>query len=478
VIHDIATVLLYLQPLFLLYFIVLNGFYTLFTFISLFNIREYINTISNEHINSIISGTFYRPLTIIIPAYNEEKTIVQTIESILSLNYPEFEVIVVNDGSSDKTLEIMIDTFQLGAFEKPVALKVPHEEIRGTFYSLDHPKLFVIDKVNGGKADALNAGINVSQYPLFCSFDADSILESDALLRAARLFAEDREIVATGGIVRVLNGSEVENGYVKHVRAPKHALECLQAVEYTKGFLSGRTAWSFLRCLLIVSGAFGIFRKDLVVAIGGYRKTVGEDMDLVVRLHRHCRKGRIRYKVVFVPDPVCWTQVPSDFRSLLRQRNRWHRGLIDSLWHSRGMFLNPRYGTVGMFGFPYFVFVEAVGPVVEFLGYFSFFFLLVSGHVTRDFALLFFLLAFLWGTWINLGSILLDNLIYRRYNSLKDILKLCLFAMLEFFGYRQVIVMERLIASLFFWRKRWGKQKRKMMDRSSKSDDSTKMIFD
>ncbi|BET57830.1 glycosyltransferase family 2 protein [Geobacter sp. 60473] len=461
---DIVAFLLAIQPVIFIYFIVLNGFYTLFTIISLRDIRNYLNAVTSQSIDNVLNGMFYRPLSILVPAYNEEKTIVSSVKSLLALRYPEYEVIVINDGSTDGTLESLISEFRLVRIDKPIGLHVPHRPTLAKYVSVDHPQLFVLDKENGGKADALNAGINASQYPLFCSIDADSVLEDDALIRATRLFVEDREVVATGGIVRVLNGCEVEDGIVKEVRAPRGMLECFQTVEYTKGFLSGRTSWNYFRSLLIISGAFGIFRKDMVMAVKGYRESVGEDMDLVIRLHRHCRQNRIRYKVVFVPDPVCWTQVPSDMASLLKQRNRWHRGLIDSLWHNRGMFLNPRYGMVGLFGFPYFVMVELLGPAVEFIGYFGFVLLFFLGQVNREFAILFFLLAVLWGTWINLGSIFLDNLIYKRYKGVRDILKLCLFGLLEFFGYRQIIVVERLIATFMFWKKGWGKPKRKEIE--------------
>jgi cellulose synthase/poly-beta-1,6-N-acetylglucosamine synthase-like glycosyltransferase len=302
--------------------------------------------------------------------------------------------------------------------------------------------------------------MNASSFPLFCCIDADSLLESEALLRAARLFVEDREVIATGGIVRVLNGCTVKEGAVTEIRAPRSAIECFQAVEYTRGFLSGRTAWNSFGSLLIISGAFGIFRKDMVMAVKGYRHTVGEDMDLVVRLHKHCRENKIKYKVLFVPDPVCWTQVPADADSLRKQRNRWHRGLIDTLWHNRTMFLNPRYGMVGMMGFPYFVFVEALGPVVEFSGYAGFLFFWSLGLISTDVAVLFFLFAVVWGMWINLGSIFLDNLLNRRYGSLRDILKLYFFSVLEFMGYRQLIGLERFRAMFQFRKKGWGKPKR------------------
>jgi cellulose synthase/poly-beta-1,6-N-acetylglucosamine synthase-like glycosyltransferase len=453
-------ILLILQLVVFLYFIVVNGTYTLFTLVSLRDIRTHLATISNQELTSILSGVFYRPLSIIVPAFNEEETIITTVKSLLLLKYPEYEVVVVNDGSTDATLAKLVREFRLVRIEKPINLALAHEPIEEIYVSLEHANLTIVCKRNGGKADALNAGINVSKYPIFCSIDADSLLENDALLRAAKLFVEDREVVATGGIVRVLNGCTIEEGAVTQVRAPSRAIECFQAVEYTRGFLSGRTSWNFFDSLLIISGAFGLFRKDMVMAINGYRKSVGEDMDIVVRLHRHCRENKIRYKVVFVPDPVCWTQVPTDVVSLLRQRNRWHRGLIDSLLRSKGMLFNPRFGKVGLFGYPYFLFIEALGPTIEFLGYCLFLVFFLLNLISPGFILLFFLLAVVWGVWINMGSIILDNLVYKRYRGVGDLLKLSLFGALEFLGYRQLLVVERFLATIMFWKKEWGKPKR------------------
>lgn len=456
----LAYLLLAWQLLVLVYFLIINGSYTLATIISLLNIRGQLAIATRQHIQNLVSGIFYRPITIIVPAYNEELTIVTTVTLLMKLRYPEFEVIVVNDGSRDDTLTLLTEAFQLIPINRPTAAAIPHQPSRGVYLSLLHDNLTVIDKENGGKSDALNAGINASRFPLFCSVDADSILESDALLRAAKLFVEDQKVIATGGIVRVLNGCTIRNGRVAEVRAPRRWIECFQAVEYIRGFLTGRTSWNFLNGLLIISGAFGIFRKDMVQAIGGYRTTVGEDMDLVVRLHRHCRKEKIPYKIQFVPDPVCWTQAPDDYRSLLKQRNRWQRGLIDSLWHNRGMFLNPRYGSIGLLVFPYFLFFEALGPLIEFIGYFGFVLFFWFDLVDYDFALLFLLFALLWGIWLNIGAITLDNMIFRRYRSAGDLLKLSVFGFIEFAGYRQLLVVERLIATLTFWRHGWGKPSR------------------
>jgi cellulose synthase/poly-beta-1,6-N-acetylglucosamine synthase-like glycosyltransferase len=458
--ENVAAFLLSFQYIVLVYFVIANGTYTLFTILSLKDITKYASIVTHHNIKNLMTGTFYKPLTIIVPAYNEEATISSNITSLLSLQYPEYEIVVVNDGSTDRTMDKLISRFRLVTSDKVVPLKLQHEQIHQVFLSLDYPNLFVIDKENGGKADALNAGINASSYPIFCSIDADSLLEKEALLRSARLFVEDKKIIATGGIVRVLNGSKIENGVVTEIRAPGKALECFQAVEYIKGFLCGRTAWNYFGSVLIISGAFGIFRKDIVLAINGYRHTVGEDMDLVVRLHKYCREQKIPYNIVFVPDPICFTQVPTDFKSLLDQRNRWHRGLVDSLLYSKKMFLNPAYGSVGIFGYLYFGLLEGLGPIIEFLGYFGFILFFLFGNVNSDFALLFFVVAILWGMWINIGSVLLDDILYKRYKNMKDLLKLCLFGFLEMLGYRQLITIERMIATFMFWKKNWGKAKR------------------
>jgi len=457
----LVVFLLGVQIVIFIYFLIVNGIYTFFGILSIKELYLNLKISTERRIRNILSSrAFYRPISIIVPAYNEEETIVSNVRALLSLHFPEFEIIVVNDGSTDRTLELLINEFNLIPLPPSIRLVLNHKPIKALYTSLDYPNLIVVDKVNGGKADALNAGINVSQYPLICCIDADSILEPDALLRASRIFFEDKEVIATGGIILPLNGVKVEGGAIVEVRTPRKLIELLQCVEYTRGFLAGRTGWSIWKGLLIISGAFGVFRKDMVMAIGGYRHTVGEDMDLVVRLHRYCLENKIKYKIVFIPDPICYTQVPSDLASLLRQRNRWHRGLIDSLLHNKKMFLNPKYGVVGLIAFPYFFFVEAMGPIIEFTAYLAFVLFYFFGFLSKEFAFLFFVLTFVWGMWINISSIFLDNLVYKRYSSLKDIFKLCLAGIIEFFGYHQLIAAERIIATFQVWRKEWGKPKR------------------
>ncbi len=449
------------QIIIFIYFLVLNSTYTLFTFIALRDILKRKSQGSHFRLNQTLTTSFYRPISMIVPAFNEEETIVSSIRSQLALHYPEFEIIIVNDGSQDQTIERLIGAFEFVEVDKPVKLEVPHKPIDTIYLSLLYPNLILINKENGGKFDAINCGINVSSYPLFCVVDADSLLEYDSLVRAGSLFSQDKEVIAVGGTVRPLNGCEVINGQVVRIAAPKTAIELFQSVEYTRGFLAGRSAWNLFEALLIISGAFGIFRKDIVTKIGGYRHSVGEDMDLIVRMHRYCIDHNISYKILSIPDPICWTQVPHDWASLLKQRNRWHRGLIDTLWHNKVMLFNPKYKNIGMLAMSYFLFVEALGPTIELFGYLGIIFFYLIGLVDRDIALLIFLFAFLWGSYITLSSIILDNLLYRRYAKLRDLLKIALFGFIESFGYRQIITVERFIATFQFWRKGWGKIKRK-----------------
>jgi cellulose synthase/poly-beta-1,6-N-acetylglucosamine synthase-like glycosyltransferase len=303
----------------------------------------------------------------------------------------------------------------------------------------------VVDKDNGGKADALNAGLNVATGELVCAIDADTIIEPDALLRMVRPFLHRDDVVAAGGTIRAANGSRVAGGRVVVEGAPASALPALQAVEYLRAFLTGRLGWNRLGGNLIISGAFGLFRRRSLLAVGGYaRDTVGEDMELVVRLRRRAYEQGLPGRVEFIPDPVAWTEVPAQVRVLGRQRDRWHRGLADVLWRHRHVLGRPRYGTLGLVAFPYFVFVELLAPVIEALGLLGLVLGLAIGAVDWSFAVLFFALAYGIGIVMSVLTIALEEWSYRAYGGLHDRLRLAAWSLAEGLGYRQLTMFWRL----------------------------------
>jgi cellulose synthase/poly-beta-1,6-N-acetylglucosamine synthase-like glycosyltransferase len=309
------------------------------------------------------------------------------------------------------------------------------------------PRLLVVDKEPGGsKADAVNAALNIASSPYVCVVDADSILEPDALLRImVPIFADPARVVAAGGIVRVLNGCRIENGHMADVRLPRRPSEVIQVVEYLRSFLIGREGWAFFNMLTIISGAFGVFRRDLVRAVGGYRPTaVGEDIDMVLRLHRLMRERKADYQIAFVPDPVCWTEVPSDLRSLGRQRARWQKGLLDVLWPNRDMLFRPTYGRIGAIALPYLWVWELFAPLVEAAGLVTIVAAALLGALSREFMIQFLIFGYVFATMISIGSVLLEEITYRRYSRWQDVSRLIRYCFLEHFPYRQLHLWWRL----------------------------------
>ena len=460
-----VTVLLLFNWMVLAYFIGINSAYFALLFISYFELLRHSRATRNERWRRILQSPLTLPVSVIAPAYNEEVPIVESVRSLLMLQYPRMEVVVVNDGSSDHTLEVLIQNFGLVKIPTQVETTLESKPIKDIYRSSDYPSLVVVDKENGGKADALNAGINVSRYPLVCAIDADSLIEGGALLRVVRPFLEKpRTTVAVGGIIRVVNGCDIEAGRITKVRLPRSFLPLLQTVEYLRAFLFGRAGWSALRSLLIISGAFGVFKKETVIAVGGYKhNTVGEDMELVVRMHHYLRERKIKYDMFFLPDPVCWTEVPDSWKVLGRQRNRWHRGLIDSLLTHRKMFMNPRYGTVGLLGMPYFVLFEMLGPVVELLGYIVVPAAFIAGVINLEFFIAFLSLAVLFGIVLSTGSLVLEELSFRRFPRAVDLLILMGMGVIENLGYRQMNTLWRIMAFRDFIRGNtaWGRMERR-----------------
>lgn len=449
----------------LVYFFLINSFYLLFVILSLVGIIRHQRITSYVRMREIFSLPLAKPISIIAPAFNEELCILESVRSLLTLEYPLYEVVVVNDGSTDTTLEKLIEAFALKRTHRVFRKSIETAPIRGIYVSPTEPKLVVVDKVNGRKADALNAGLNISRYPLFCAIDADSILDRDALLKVVRPFHEDPErTVGVGGVVRLSNGCVVRNGQVFKVGMPRNVLARFQILEYLRAFLGGRMGMSLLNCLLIISGAFGLFRKDIALKIGGYRKaSIGEDMDLVVRLRRYLHEQKIPYRISFIPDPICWTEVPETFKVLARQRGRWHRGLIDVLTRNLKMVFNPRYGMTGMLAMPFYLIFEMLGPLIELVGYALFIYYVASGQVDYPFAASFFLLAIVYGMLLSLTAILLEEYSLQRYPRLSDIVVIAAFGILENLVYRQWLALVRVKA---YWdivrgNNEWGAMEKK-----------------
>ena len=459
----------------LVYFLLINGVYALLYVISFFEIADYTRREVFSGFSELFTSNYAPPVSVIVPAYNEEASIAASVRSFLSLHYPLHEVIVVNDGSKDGTLEVLKSEFDLWESDQPVRRQLETAPIRNIYASANE-NLIVLDKENGGKSDALNAGICAARYPLVCCLDADIILEEDALLRAARPMIEFADVAAVGGIVRVANGCEVDAGRITEIKTPARALPNLQIVEYLRAFLAGRTGWSKLNALLIVSGAFGMFRRRDLILSGGYATdTVGEDMELVVRIHRVLRENNRKYRISFVPDPVAWTEVPSSLRVLRRQRDRWHRGLLDTIIRHRKMLFNPRYGAVGMLGMTYYLLFELLGPVIELLGYVAFAVGLLLGILDARFALAFFLVAVGLGSLLSVAAVFMEELRLRRYPNFKDLVKLTLYGVFDNFGYRQLTTLWRVLAIVSFLRnnKEWGAMERRGFDKSPAFDTTT-----
>jgi cellulose synthase/poly-beta-1,6-N-acetylglucosamine synthase-like glycosyltransferase len=448
----------------LAYFTVINTLYLVFSVVAFFALVQHRRRWTPRALDVVMRSPATPAISVIAPAYNEEATIEQSLRSLLLLNYPQFEVVVVNDGSKDKTIATMVAAF--GLMRAPVAYPQPLETkpVQQLYRSLDNPELVVIDKVNGGKADAINAGINAARYPLVCVIDADSILEPEALMRAALPFVENPDTLATGGIIRIVNGCTVEAGRVTRIGLPDSWLARFQVVEYLRAFLSGRVFMSAVNALLIISGAFGIFRREAVIEVGGFRHdTIGEDMEIVARLHRRWRDTNRPYRVVFQPDPVCWTEAPETRKILASQRNRWQRGTCQVLSYHMAMMGNPKYGSVGWFAMPYFLVFEAAGPLIEVSGYVVTVVAIMFGLIDVVFAQLLFLAAVVFGAMISLMSVLLEEMSFRRYPKIRQLLWLAAIGVIENFGYRQLTTYWRLRGTIDFVRKKqgWGVMTRK-----------------
>jgi hypothetical protein len=451
--------------------LIIFGSYLLLGIFSAIALRKYLRKNSFVNYNSLVLSPLSPKISIIAPAFNESKSIIDNVRTLLSLYYNNFEVILVNDGSTDDTFEIIRTTYDLERVNYYFDYRIPCERIKGVYKSKNpsYTRLTVIDKNNGGKADALNAGINICKSSLFVSIDADSIIETDSILKLVKPFLEekDRKVIGTGGVIRIVNSCETERGHIRTINVPKKFLPRLQVLEYTRAFLLGRMAWSQLDGLMLISGAMGIFDRETVIKAGGYSiKTVGEDMELVLRMRRYMAEQDRKYEVTYIPDPLCWTQVPSDLKSMRKQRTRWTRGLVESLKTHRKMFFNKNYGRLGLLGYPYWFFFEWLSPLIAFAGFVYTFILVITDSLNWPFYLLLFLFVYSFAVLLSTWAVLFEEITFHKYRRKRDVLKLLSTAFFEPFFYPvHTYFAVRGNIEAMRGKKSWGKAEREGFDK-------------
>ena len=461
------------EVVFLIILLVIVFSYTVLAVVSLIAIRKHQRRNRAHSLDDLLSSKYLPTISIVAPAYNEGLTIVENARSMLLLNYPDFEIIIVNDGSKDDSLEKLIEAFDLARIRTIPIAEIPTKEIRGVYKSrnLAFSHLVIVDKVNGGKADALNAGINQSTKKLVLCIDVDCILEPDGLLKMVRPFLEEgkRKVIAVGGVIRIVNSCEVKSGKVTQVNLPNGWLERFQVLEYFRVFTLTRMGWAHMRGTLIISGALGMFDREILVKVGGYTPNiVGEDMELVLKLHGYMREvAKEKYSIGFIPDPLCWTEVPNTATVLSRQRNRWSRGFIESILCHKRMFLNPRYGFVGLVSFPYSVFFEWLLAPIEVFGFAYLCYSIYSGFFNLPFFLLLFVLVYSYFMMVTLLSILAEELVYHRYGKKMDLIKLMLIVMIEPFFYHPLNLYWTIKGNFDYFirgKREWGTMDRRGFD--------------
>jgi cellulose synthase/poly-beta-1,6-N-acetylglucosamine synthase-like glycosyltransferase len=499
VLRTLVAVVLIVQPLFLVYFLLYNSYTLWLIALSARQIRRRVASHFIEDLDLIDARDLTKPLTMVVPAYNEEVTIVDSVTGLVQCDYPRFEIVIVNDGSTDGTLERLKSAFRLRRTEVPYRAAIATAPVLATYEAtLGLPpsvmKIIVIDKDNGGKADALNAGINASTTPYFVSLDADSILDQRALKELMRVIQEDPGVVAVGGQVAIANGCTIRNSHVVTVGLPSRSLPRFQMVEYFRSFTAARTGLDRMHSILILSGVFAVFEKETVIRAGGYltpflrhrltREYVGEqagtvceDMEIIVRLHRFILDKMQHRRIAFLPHPVAWTEVPESFASLRKQRGRWYRGLRESLRYHREMLWRSKYGRIGWFALPAFWLFEYYGPLIEIAGYLFIGFLLVMDRllgqslISYDYLLAFLLASLGYGILVNVLAVLVGAWRFRYgladrlqrhllpFSRRREVMVLLLYAVLENFGYRQLTLYWRWRGLWDAWRGKTGWEK-------------------
>lgn len=462
-------ILEYINIVFFLFTVILFTLFSIMGYLSTRNSIHYRNKNSFNDLSKVMASPLAPSITIIAPAYNEGMTIVDNIRSLLSLRYVNYEVMVVNDGSKDDTLQKMIEAYDLIKIERKIDPNWKSKPIRGIYKSKlrSFSKLTVIDKENGGKSDALNTGMYLSENKYVGCIDVDCLLLPDALLHVVKSFyrRSEKRVIAVGGVIRVANSCIIEGGKLEEIRLPKNWLARFQLLEYTRSFILGRMAWGRIDSLLIISGAFGFFDREIAMAVGGYdTNTVGEDMEIIFRMRRYMHDRREPYTIEYIPDPLCWTEVPEDLKILVNQRDRWARGNLETLNTHKDMFFNSKYGRLGLLSYPYWFFYEWLAPLLEFFGFFTVILFWYLGILNWEFFIAITLAVYLYSIMFSFYAIFWDVYSYNEYKKTKDILILMLCAIIEPFIFHPVVVFAAIRGNykkLFKVKSGWGSQVRK-----------------
>ncbi|GLC89756.1 glycosyltransferase family 2 protein [Lysinibacillus piscis] len=456
--------MMFFSELIILYMLFVIMSYCIMFIVALLDIQRRYRLDPSEYDDAHIDAFYSKPVSLLVPAYNEEIGVVDTVYSLLNLRYPQTEIIIINDGSTDRTLQTVIEHFKMKPVQQIIRVNIPTKQVKQIYQSEIYQNCILVDKDNGGKADALNVGINISQYPYFCSIDGDSILDEKSLLRVMKpIILSDGEVVAAGGNVRIANGAKMQLGSVYETNLPKNYLVVMQIIEYLRAFLMGRIALSKFNLVLIISGAFSVFSKKWAVEAGGYSTNIiGEDMELVVNIHRLLKEKKEKKRIEFVPDPVCWTEAPQTVGVLRRQRRRWHQGLMESLWKHKKMTFNPRYGLIGFISFPYFWLIECLGPVIELAGYLYIIIAFFLGGIYYEMAVVLLLLFVIYGVIFSVASVLFEAWSMNTYPSMRDLFRMTILSFTEIFWYRPLTLVWRCegLVRFLFGKSDWGNMKR------------------
>ncbi|MBT8323309.1 MAG: glycosyltransferase family 2 protein [Eudoraea sp.] len=459
----------YINIVFLIFSIFLVLLFTGMAYLATLNSIHYRNKNSFVDLSKVMASPIAPGITIIAPAFNEGLTIVENIRSLLSLQYVNYEVMVVNDGSKDDTLKQMIEAYDLEKIDREIDPNWPCKPIKAVYKSRQRSfsRLTVIDKVNGGKSDALNTGIRLSANKYVGCIDVDCLLVPEALLHVVKAFYQrsEKRVIAVGGVIRIANSCKISGGQLEEIRLPKNWLAKFQLLEYTRSFLLGRMAWGRIDSLLIISGAFGFFDREIALEVGGYNtETVGEDMEIVFRMRRYMHDQKLPYTVEYIPDPLCWTEVPESTKILINQRDRWARGNLETLYTHRDMFFNPKFGKLGMLSYPYWFFYEWLAPILEFFGFISILMFYYLGILNLEFFIAITLTIYTFSVMFSLYAILWEVFTYNQYTRIKDLCTLVLCALLEPFVFHPVVVWSAIRGNykkLFKINSGWGSQVRK-----------------